>query len=156
MDPRGRGGQIPEGTWRRAACTSVGKEPTEPLGGRIVEAPEDDYQANTVRNPRSGWVAYVPVGSLEKGKQLVDGAGKTTPCGMCHGTDLRASPTSGHRRPVAELHDAPDVGHEARHAQGPAQLMKPVVANLTEDDMLDIVAYLASINPPVRRPARDS
>ena len=28
------------------------------------------------------------------------------------------------------------------------ELMKPVIANLTIDDMTDIVAYLASIVPP--------
>jgi cytochrome c553 len=33
--------------------------------------------------------------------------------------------------------------------KGPmTQLMKPVVANLSQDDMLNVVAYLASINPP--------
>ena len=32
--------------------------------------------------------------------------------------------------------------------RGPmTQLMKPVVANLTQDDMLNVVAYLASIKP---------
>jgi cytochrome c553 len=29
-----------------------------------------------------------------------------------------------------------------------AELMQPVIANLTVDDMRDIVAYLASITPP--------
>jgi cytochrome c553 len=32
--------------------------------------------------------------------------------------------------------------------RGPmTQLMKPVVANLTQEDMLNVVAYLASIKP---------
>src|SRR5206468_2581560 len=72
---------------------------TEPIGARIIEMPQDEEQAETYRNPHSGFVAYVPVGSLNKGKDLVTtgGArivgnefirGKTTPCITCHGENL--------------------------------------------------------------------
>jgi cytochrome c553 len=37
---------------------------TIPLGNRIVEMPEDTYQTNILRNPRSGVVAYAPTGSF--------------------------------------------------------------------------------------------
>ena len=127
-----------------------GKEPSEALGNRIVEAPEDDYQANTVRNPRSGFVAYVPVGSLEKGKQLaMGGGGKTIACATCHGPALEGLvniPAIASRSPSYMMRQMWDMKVGAR--RGPmTHLMKPVVANMTQDDMLNVVAYLASIKP---------
>jgi len=136
-----------------------GKEPVEPIGNRIVEAPEDDYQANTVRNPRSGFVAYVPVGSLEKGRQLVlNGGGKTIACGTCHGPTLQGLvniPAIASRSPSYMMRQMWDMKVGAR--KGPmTQLMKPVVANLTQDDMLNVVAYLASIKPATPAPTTTS
>ena len=92
---------------------------TEPIGKRIIEAPEDAERFE-LRDPRSGFVAYVPPGSLKKGAALVaSGGGKTTPCGVCHGPDLKGlGPVPGHRRAFAELHGAAALGHAAGHAQG--------------------------------------
>ena len=129
---------------------TVGKEPHEPLDGRIVETPEDAYQANMVRNPRSGWVAYVPVGSLAKGEKLVD-AGR---CVTCHGTDLMGSgdfPGIAGRSPSYMMRQLWDMKRGTRNGLYTV-LMKPVVANLTADDLTAIVAYLASIKPPNRTP----
>ena len=56
---------------------------TEPIGDRIIEVPEDAERTETLRDPRSGFIAYVPVGSIKKGEALVTtGGGKTTraPC----------------------------------------------------------------------------
>lgn len=129
---------------------TVGKEPTEPLAGRIVETPEDAYQANMVRNPRSGWIAYVPVGSLAKGEKLVD----TGRCVTCHGTDLMGSgdfPGIAGRSPSYMMRQLWDMKRGTRNGVY-TELMKPVVAPLTADDMTAIVAYLASIKPPNRVP----
>ena len=71
----------------------------EPLAGRILERPENEEQAEGLRNPRSGLVADVSVGGIKKGKNLVttgemtvvDGeivSGKTGACAPCHGPDL--------------------------------------------------------------------
>ena len=46
-----------------------GKE-TEPIGQRILEMPVDPDATETYRNPRSGWIAYVPMGSVKKGEDL--------------------------------------------------------------------------------------
>jgi cytochrome c553 len=144
--------KIPEAHLEQGGMYIIkGKEPVEPLGNRIVEAPEDDYQANTVRNPRSGFVAYVPVGSLEKGKQIVlNGGGKTIACGTCHGPTLQGIvniPAIASRSPSYMMRQMWDMKVGAR--KGPmTHLMKPVVAKLTQDDMLNVVAYLASIKPP--------
>ncbi len=42
---------------------------TEPLGNRIIEVPEDE-EVVVYRDPMSGFVAYVPKGSIAKGKEL--------------------------------------------------------------------------------------
>ena len=44
-----------------------------------------------LRDPHSGFIAYVPVGSVKKGEALVTtGAnGKTTACAVCHGGVLQ-------------------------------------------------------------------
>ena len=62
----------------------------EPIGQRIIETPEDAERTEVLRDPRGGFIAYVPVGSIKKGEALVaTGGGKTTRCAVCHGADLR-------------------------------------------------------------------
>ena len=134
---------------------TVGTEPTEPLAGRIVETPKDEFQANFLRNPRSAWNVYVPVGSLARGEELVTtGAGKTIQCGICHGPDLMGLgtvPGIGGRSPSYMMRQLYDMKVGTRNGIG-VQLMTPVIANLTVDDMTAIVAYLASITPPTPAP----
>jgi cytochrome c553 len=136
------------------------KEPgTEPLSGRIVEMPEDEEQGDTLRNPRSGFVAYVPPGSIARGEELVTTGGmkivgdrivpgRTTACGTCHGTNLTGvvgadvPPIAG-RSPSYLVRQMWDIKQGARNGSQ-AQLMKLIVANLTPDDLLAIAAYVAS------------
>ncbi len=146
---------------------------TEPIAGRIIEVPADVEQAEAYRNPHSGFVAYVPVGSVGKGRDLaitggmrvVDGRivqGKTTPCGTCHGLDLAGvadvPPIAG-RSPSYLVRQLWDMQQGTRRGAS-AQLMKLVVANLTGEDMVDIAAYVASLTPragpPATRPAEAS
>src|ERR1051326_3650379 len=42
----------------------------EPIGHRIIEVPEDAEATETYRNPRSGFIAYAPRGSIKKGEKL--------------------------------------------------------------------------------------
>ena len=60
----------------------------EPIGNRIIELPQSIPGAES-RDPHSGFIAYVPKGSLAKGKEFVNtgGGGKTIQCAICHGTD---------------------------------------------------------------------
>ena len=54
---------------RESPATCSSRSPiggTEPLGNRIVETPEDAERFE-LRDPRSGFVAYVPRGSIAKG-----------------------------------------------------------------------------------------
>jgi cytochrome c553 len=135
---------------------TIGTEPTEALAGRIIETPADTYQADYLRNPRSPWNVYVPVGSLAKGEELVvsGGVGKTIQCGVCHGPDLMGIgiiPGIAGRSPSYMMRQLYDLKKGVRNGVG-AQLMKPVVANLNVEDMTNIVAYLASIIPPAPAP----
>ena len=50
--------------------------PKEPIAARIVEVPENVEQFE-LANPRSGLLAYVPIGSIAKGKALVTTGGAT-------------------------------------------------------------------------------
>src|SRR6266571_6870593 len=42
----------------------------EPIGVRIIETPENVERTTQLRDPRSGFIAYVPVGSVKKGETL--------------------------------------------------------------------------------------
>ena len=120
---------------------------TEPIGDRIIEVPDDGERTETLRDPRSGFIAYVPVGSIKKGEALVTaGGGKTTRCAVCHGADLKGlGPVPGiaGRSPSYTVRQLFDTQSGTRKGVW-ADLMKPVVANLTTDDMLAIAAYTAS------------
>ena len=123
---------------------------TEPLGKRIIEVPVDPKGTESLRNPRSGFIAYAPKGSIAKGKELVlHGDGKTIACGVCHGADLRGlgpvPPIAG-RSPSYLMRQLYDMQQDTRKASW-TKLMKPVVRNLSQEDMLDIVAYTAAQNP---------
>ena len=56
----------------------------EPIGVRIVETPENAERTEVLRDPHSGFIAYAPIGSLEKGAALA----RKGECGVCHGAAL--------------------------------------------------------------------
>jgi len=122
---------------------------TEPIGARIIETPEDAERFE-LRDPHSGFIAYVPKGSVQKGAALVaGGGGKTFVCGICHGSDLAGlGPVPGlaGRSPSYLMRQMYDFQQGARKGVW-SPLMKQVVANLTHDDMLAISAYVASREP---------
>jgi cytochrome c553 len=95
----------------------------------------------------------VPVGSLKKGEALAgSGGGKTTACAVCHGRDLEGIgpvPSIAGRSPSQKARQLWDMQHGARNGQW-TELMKPVVAKLTEEDLVSITAYLASLKPQAR------
>ena len=123
---------------------------TEPIGDRIIEVSEN-LEKTELRDPTSGFIAYVPKGSLEKGKELVTsgGSGKTMACTMCHGQDLKGMgniPSIAGRSPSQMTRQIIDFQTGARN--GPmAPMMKGVVSKLTLEDTVAITAYLASQAP---------
>jgi cytochrome c553 len=124
---------------------------TEPIGNRVLEMPVDPDATETYRNPHSGWIAYVPVGSVKKREELVlrGGAGKTVACAACHGEGLKGNgnfPPLAGRSPSYLARQLYDMQRYTRNGPG-TQLMRPVVQKLTEEDILNITVYLASLQP---------
>jgi len=120
---------------------------TEPLGNRIVETPEDAERFE-LRDPHSGFVAYVPRGSIAKGAALASSGGsKTLPCNVCHGQDLNGLgpvPAIAGRSPSYIMRQLWDIQQGTRKGVW-SPLMKQVVAQLSPDDMLNLSAYVASL-----------
>jgi len=118
----------------------------------IVEMPLDVNRFE-LRDPQTAYVAYVPKGSIERGRELAatgDG-GRTQPCAACHGPNLRSG---------ADMEGPPLAGRFATYLfrqlygfqsgarAGDAALpMQAVVATLTQADMIDLAAYAASLKP---------
>ena len=123
---------------------------TEQLGNRIVESPVDAEHTERLRDPRSGFIAYVPKGSVARGEALARyGNEGVTPCTVCHGENLdglalvpslRGRSPSYIARQLADMKDG-----KRRGAWTP--LMTPVVESLGSDDILNLAAYLASLEP---------
>jgi len=122
----------------------------EPLGQRIIEAPENGEATEVLRDDHSGFIVYAPVGSLKRGQELVtSGAGKTTQCSICHGADLKGMgpvPGLAGRSPSYLVRQMYDMQQGTRKGTW-TELMKPVVMKLTNDDMIAIAAYTASLKP---------
>jgi cytochrome c553 len=133
------------GIWVPLEGENAGKEP---IGMRVIETPEKVENTEFLRDPRSGFIAYVPVGSIKKGEALVKtgGNGRTIECAACHGADLMGlGPVPGiaGRSPSYMARQMFDMQAGARNGEW-TQLMKPVVAKLTSEDLVNIVAYVSS------------
>jgi len=124
---------------------------TEPIGTRIIEVPQD-FERTSLRDPSSGFIAYVPAGSIKKGKALATsgGGGRTLPCASCHGDGMRGSgaefPGIAGRSPTAMARQLYDFKSGTRDGKN-AVAMKPVVARLSDADIVNLAAYLASLDP---------
>ena len=135
---------------RNGLFTKLPGDETESLGARLIELPEDTYNTNNLRNPRSGMVAYTPIGSLARGKEIVEtGGGTSVACVACHGADLRgtviAPPIAG-RQPSYIGRQLYDFQQGNRNGTM-AVLMTPTVVNLSSGDLLALSAYVASLEP---------
>jgi cytochrome c553 len=123
---------------------------TEPIGHRIIEIPVDPARTAN-RDPHSPFLAYVPPGSLAKGEALVKtgGSGKTIQCAGCHGDELRGLgevPRIAGLQPVYVARQFICIQNGSSDGAAVAP-MKKVVANLSEDDIIAISAYLGSLAP---------
>ena len=120
----------------------------EAIGNRILEMPEDLHRVE-LRDARSGFVAYVPTGSIARGKALAESNDGRTPCGACHGADLKGlGPVPGlaGRSPSYLARQMYDFQTGNRKGLW-SPLMIGVVAGLTTEQIVDLTAYLASLDP---------
>ena len=113
--------------------------------GEIVEIPDDNLRAEA-RDTRMTWTAYVPPGTLNRGRQLA----ATYQCATCHGANLEGLgpvPALAGRSPSYATRQLFDMKTGAR--RGPwAELMKPIVSSLSVPDMAAVSAFAASMVPP--------
>jgi len=126
----------------------------EPIGNRIIETPADVARTD-LRDPHSGFIAYVPKGAVAKGRRLVTtgNGGRIIACTVCHGKDLNGiAPIPGiaGRSPSYVARQLYDMQQGARHG-ALTSLMQPVVAKFTAEDIVNIAAYTASVPPSGRR-----
>jgi cytochrome c553 len=124
---------------------------SEPIGTRVVETPDNPERTEILRDPRSGFIAYVPVGSIAKGKALVEtgGSGKTIACSICHGDTMKGLgdvPKLAGLFPIYIARQLYLFKDGTRNGVD-AQLMKKSVAQLTDDDIVALAAYLSSLAP---------
>jgi len=120
----------------------------EPTAKRIIEVPEN-LERTEARDSKSGFIAYVPKGSVARGKRLVESGAGAFPCAACHGPTYKGNgsvPALAGRSPSGLVRQLYDFKSGARNGEG-AAMMKPQVANMTDDMRIDIAAYLASLNP---------
>jgi cytochrome c553 len=122
--------------------------PKERLGNRIVEGPAD-FERFEHRDPALQVLAYVPVGSIGRGAVLAKGAGERPACETCHGPGLKGSPLAppiAGRLPTGMFRQLYAFQHGQRGGEQ-AALMKPVVAALSQKEMVDLAVYVASLEP---------
>lgn len=122
----------------------------EPLGRRIIQIPEDE-EIVLFRDPRKGFVAYVPKGSVAAGQKFVatGGEGKSVPCAICHGPTLQGladiPPLAG--RTANYIVRQLFMLQSGERAGPHSPLMAQAVSKLSLDDMIDIAAYVSSLDP---------
>jgi cytochrome c553 len=94
----------------------------------------------------------VPKGSIKRGEALAKtgGDGKTLTCATCHGEGLKgmtdAFPDIAGRSPTATARQLYDFKSGTRDGKN-SITMKPVVMKLTDEDIVDLSAYVASLQP---------
>jgi cytochrome c553 len=126
----------------------TGSSDKEPISERIIEIPEN-VENFVSRDTRVRFIAHVPPGSIEKGRQLAMRGDASVQCMACHGADLSGNdvvPTIAGRSPTYLFRQLYDFKTGAR--KGPhSDTMKPAVEKLSVADMIALVAYSASLAP---------
>jgi cytochrome c553 len=136
---------IPKVKVQGGIWVTVEGDEKEPIGNRIIETPVNAEAAEQLFDSRSSFIVYVPVGSIKKGEALA----KKAQCASCHGSDLRGlGPVPGlaNRSPSYLARQLYDMQQGTRKGAW-IDLMKPVVANMKEEDILNLMAYTASLAP---------
>jgi cytochrome c553 len=122
---------------------------TEPIGERIIEL-ADDPDRFVSRDTRVTFTANVPVGSVQRGRDLASGKGPVTAaCDTCHGAGLKGAgdiPGIAGRSPTYIFRQLYDYQHKVRAGPGSAAMM-PSVERLSASDMVALAAYAASLPP---------
>jgi cytochrome c553 len=130
--------------------TPIANGGEEPLGARLIELARDGAQHEN-RDEQMQYVAYVPPGSIARGRTLArtGNRGQTIACITCHGDTLQGMgpiPPLAGRSPSYLLRQLLAFQTGARSG-ALAQPMQPVVAHLDIGNLIDAVAFAASLRP---------
>jgi len=122
---------------------------TEPIGARVITLPQDQSRA-IKRDIHSGFIAYVPPGSVKRGETLVKtgGSGKTIACTTCHGDMLQglgSIPRIASLHPIYIARQLYSFKDGNRHGLEAAVMKKPV-EKLADADIIAIAAYVGGLN----------
>jgi cytochrome c553 len=115
---------------------------SEPIGTRIISVPRDLMSAR-LRDPRAVFITYVPRGSVEQGRALVDAGG----CAACHGERLTGAadvPRLASQHPLylaRQLYALRDGSRRGPAARG----VRHDVATWTDEAVVGIAAFLATL-----------
>ena len=134
-----------EAGWMYVVADGAG---SEPLGQRIIEVALDQ-ERHELRDSQSAYRAYVPTGSIARGRRIAqDGPGAPAlACASCHGADLRGAgtiPPLAGRSPTYIVRQLLAFRTGARAAAA-GEPMRPVVAVMDIEEMIDAAAYAASL-----------
>ena len=124
---------------------------------RARDVVHDAQRAECVTVGRQEWRAGVETDlRIRRDERIVPealvlrgGGGKTVACASCHGEDLKGTdkfPSLAGRSPGYLARQLYDFQHFTRVGPG-SLLMQPVVRDLSEEDILNITAYVASLQP---------
>jgi cytochrome c553 len=125
--------------------------PREPLGQRIVEGPAS-FEGFERRDPQTAYTAFVPVGSLARGRALAESGGPAkNPCSSCHGVGLTGGegligpPLAG--RSPSYLFRQLYAFRRGGRSGGAAEQMRQETAKLSQVDLIALAAYAGSLKP---------
>jgi cytochrome c553 len=103
-----------------------------------------------LRNDHVGFVDYVPVGSLAKGRAVAMGnRGQMRTCGSCHGDDYRGhddAPRIAGRSAYYLIRQLADMRSGVRKGAALGR-MKDIIGKMSDADTLNVAAYMASRSP---------
>jgi cytochrome c553 len=103
-----------------------------------------------LRNDHVGFVDYVPAGSLAKGRAVAMGdRGQMRTCGSCHGDDYRGhddGPRIAGRSAYYLIRQLADMRSGVRKGAALGR-MKEIIGKLSDSDIINVAAYMASRSP---------
>ena len=126
---------------RNSQRTKMPGSDMEQVGNRIVEFA--DNPANVRQMAQPAFVAYVPQGSLASGKTVA------AQCTTCHGAKLQGVkdvPGIAGRSPVYIARQIYSFKNGVRKGTN-ADIMKNVVAKLSDQEVIGVSSYVSSLNP---------
>jgi cytochrome c553 len=128
-----------------------GTKETVAIAPNMIYEVAADGEGAELRDQHASFIDFVPEGSVKKGEALATtgGNGKTIQCSVCHGADFRGIgdvPRLAGRGAYYLIRQLNDIKTGARKGNAVA-LMKPVVDKLSDEDMVNLVAFMASREP---------